>query len=798
MKLANKRSTVSPCLAVILLSLVGLAAPGAAPAAVIHFMQFHQLSFDPLDGSAPAPESPLGEVFLYYEAGPETEYLNILAALPGLSIEPYWIVRNLLLHDATVGSPSEELAVRFPLDALGAEGGLPVAVIEYGYTVAPLPLLDADYTDWAAITPLSQVAPVTAVWRAVGRSGAAFDGSLVDPFGSVPDSFFDVFDTPSDSTIARLIGCRMGNVELDSTATLTDKNGCVPAACANSLDWLRRTDPNINFPGTLRETYNKLSQMMNRNAPHGVWPEDMMQAKLDFIEAYGLPIEVKYQNRFPRSSSVTSTTGESSATSHGTGSPPTQAWLEGELADGEDVEANVNYVYMENGVLKYDGGHCMVVTGAGRTGGAGWVFIKHDGDQRSGDPAGLQQVPSGVTVDADDGEMWWPGLCYWKTLPNGTKVQVWPRVDSVISESYQEGVTGPPGSETSPGYCSWFSRTIPPNGALELDYPDEGEGRCYNTTLLRLDRTTTPPTYVVELQWNLNQGKTRTWRNDHPYPVTVYVHNDDHAPDGMDVGVHVAQVVTGAVDPGNPFDFAGFSLGGADGSANEFAPVELGAVVDAGPVGAGFPLSNVPGRLAEFGGTSHLRLFTDVPAPNVYWNDMGLVVDALTILSPGTILVDCPSTGFQGHLQVAAPGRYEIGLGAATGMPQFEVHLIAQNGLDIILDALGVPSLVPAQPTAAGDGVPPARPALTAWPNPFNPSVTLAFALMEDTEVELAVFDLAGRRVRSLLWTGLPAAAHAVVWDGTDDGGRAAPAGVYLCRLEVGGETGGKLVTLVR
>jgi len=780
------------------LLLATLTIPASAPAATVHFLQFRQLSVDHLDGTPVTPFTPLGEVFLGYTAGPQTEYLNLQAVLPGYPAGPQWLVRNLLLHDDTVGSPYEELAVRFPLEAFGVEGGEPVSAIEYGYSVTAQPLLDADYADWAAATPTIVPAAMSPAWTAVGRAGTQYAGPLLDPLGSVPDSFFDVFDVLTDSTIARIIGCIMDNVELDSTTVLTDKNGCVPAGCANSLDWLRRTDPNINFPGTLRETYNKLSQMMNRNAPQGVWPEAMMQAKLDFIEAYNLPIEVKYQNRFPRSANVTSTSGESAATSHGSGSPPTQAWLEGELADGEDVEANVNFVYIENGVAKYDGGHCVVVTGAGRTAGAGWVFIKHDSDQRSGNPGGLVQVPSGVIVDADDGEMWWPGLGYYKTLPSGAKVFVWPRVDSVISESYKSSVTGPPGSESSPGYCSWFARTIPPNGALQLDYPDEGEGRCYNTTLVRLDRTTTPPTYVIELQWNLNKGKTRTWRNDHPYPVTVYVHNDDHSPDGMDVGVHVAPVVTGAVDPGNPLVFAGFSLGGADGSRSEFAPAELGTIVDAGPIGPGFPLSSVPGHLAEFGGTRHLRLFLDGAAPNIYWDDMGLVVDVLTVLSPGTIIVDCPSTGFQGQIVVTAPGRYELVLGAAAGLPQFEVHLLAQNGLDIYLDALGVPSRVPAQETAVGDDLPPWRPTLTAWPNPFNPSVTLSFSLPQQGAVDLAVFDLRGRLVRTLLRADLAADTHAVTWDGTDDERRDVPAGAYLCRLSVGGETCEELVTLVK
>jgi len=772
--------------------------PSPTAAAVIHTMEYAQLSFIPLDGGEPTLNSTMGELKLALDAGPDTEYLNIRAAIPGLTIEPYWIVRNLLLHDDTVGAPYEEYALRFPLDVLGVESGMLVGSIMYGFTVAITPLLDDDYQMWAAGVPLNESAPMMHGESAIGRAGVTFDPDVFDPSVALPDSAYTPFADLSDSTIAGILGCLVGNVELDSTTTVTDKNGCVPAACANSLDWLRGSDDSIEFPGTLRDTYNKLSQLMNRNSPEGVWPEDMMQAKLDFIEAYNLPIEVKYQNRFPRRSPVSSTSGESSAVDKGAASTfPTAAWLKNEVKDHEDVEANVSYCYMYRDTLRFDGAHCVVVTGAGRSASGDWVFIKHDNDQRSATPAELKQVPSGI-VTGSNGEMFWPGLGYWKTMPDNTKAFVWPRVDSVISESPKEDVTGPPGEEALPGYCTWFARTIPPNGALELDFPEAGAGRCYNTTLGRLDRTTTPPTIVVELQWNLNKGKTRTWRNDQNYPVTVFVHNDDHSPDGMDVGVHVAQVVTGTIDPGNPFDYAGFSLGGADGSAGEFSPVLLPAFVSTGPIMPGFSLADVPGRLAELGATSHLQLLRDIPVPNIYWGEMGLVVDVLAVDQAGDIHVDCPSTGLIDVLHVTAPGRYELTLGDAMGAPMFEVNLIAQNGLDIILDSLGVPSLVPAQDTAVDDGATPPRLTLAAWPNPFNPSVTLTFGLPAAGGTELAVFDLRGRRVRTLLRAELSADEHAVTWDGRDDAGHAVPAGSYLCRLTSGGERREERVTLVK
>ncbi len=77
-----------------------------------------------------------------------------------------------------------------------------------------------------------------------------------------------------------------------------------------------------------------------------------------------------------------------------------------------------------------------------------------------------------------------------------------------------------------------------------------------------------------------------------------------------------------------------------------------------------------------------------------------------------------------------------------------------------------------------------ARTVLAGHPNPFNPRTTLAFTLPRDGRVRLTIHDLAGRRVRVLANGPLTAGRHEIVWDGTDDTGRAVPSGTYLARLE--------------
>ena len=93
--------------------------------------------------------------------------------------------------------------------------------------------------------------------------------------------------------------------------------------------------------------------------------------------------------------------------------------------------------------------------------------------------------------------------------------------------------------------------------------------------------------------------------------------------------------------------------------------------------------------------------------------------------------------------------------------------------------------------------VPAAARRLSAHPNPFNPSTELEFVLAEASAVDLAIYDLAGRRVAGLVHERRPAGRHAATWDGRDARGRQAASGVYLARLMAAGQlTETKLVLL--
>ena len=90
------------------------------------------------------------------------------------------------------------------------------------------------------------------------------------------------------------------------------------------------------------------------------------------------------------------------------------------------------------------------------------------------------------------------------------------------------------------------------------------------------------------------------------------------------------------------------------------------------------------------------------------------------------------------------------------------------------------------------DGIAVPVPSATALhpnlPNPFNPATTIAFDLARAGRVRLEVFDVGGRRVRTLVDAEMaPGFHHRVTWNGLDTTGARVANGVYLYRLEAPG-----------
>ncbi len=87
--------------------------------------------------------------------------------------------------------------------------------------------------------------------------------------------------------------------------------------------------------------------------------------------------------------------------------------------------------------------------------------------------------------------------------------------------------------------------------------------------------------------------------------------------------------------------------------------------------------------------------------------------------------------------------------------------------------------------------------AVSAYPNPFNPAVTLRARLEIGGAVRLTVHDLRGRLVRVLAEGDRPAGWFEARWNGRDDTGRGVGSGVYVYRITTANGVGSGRLTLV-
>ena len=90
------------------------------------------------------------------------------------------------------------------------------------------------------------------------------------------------------------------------------------------------------------------------------------------------------------------------------------------------------------------------------------------------------------------------------------------------------------------------------------------------------------------------------------------------------------------------------------------------------------------------------------------------------------------------------------------------------------------------------------RVALSAYPNPFNPHLTITFSLPSDTHGSLVVHDVSGRQVRVLQDGQYTQGFNVVVWNGKDDHGIEVASGVYFVQLTTNKHQEAKKVVLIR
>ncbi len=148
---------------------------------------------------------------------------------------------------------------------------------------------------------------------------------------------------------------------------------------------------------------------------------------------------------------------------------------------------------------------------------------------------------------------------------------------------------------------------------------------------------------------------------------------------------------------------------------------------------------------------------------------------AVTVLSPMMAVDDTLVVTFDTQVDEQAAGSSIQNLAqvAAAEPEAFSNNNTAEVTIDVML------------PTDTEEAILPSSLSLSpGYPNPFHQHTTLTFTLPQASHVLLEIFDVSGRRVRSLQQERLSAGIHQVRWDGLNMQQRPVPSGLYLVRLQ--------------
>jgi len=84
------------------------------------------------------------------------------------------------------------------------------------------------------------------------------------------------------------------------------------------------------------------------------------------------------------------------------------------------------------------------------------------------------------------------------------------------------------------------------------------------------------------------------------------------------------------------------------------------------------------------------------------------------------------------------------------------------------------------------------------YPNPFNPVTTLRYDLPENGHVNITIYDMLGRQVKTLINQTQEAGYRSVIWNATNNYGKPVSAGIYLYQIQAGGYMQTKKMVLLK
>jgi len=144
----------------------------------------------------------------------------------------------------------------------------------------------------------------------------------------------------------------------------------------------------------------------------------------------------------------------------------------------------------------------------------------------------------------------------------------------------------------------------------------------------------------------------------------------------------------------------------------------------------------------------------------------------------------------------ASPFVVRVAAAPADGIAEIDLHLSTGSRYDtydvvtITLDLTGTGVDEPTIPVAFA--------LRQNYPNPFRGGTMLAFDLPKPSKTTLEVYNVAGRRVTTLVDRERPAGRHAVAWDGRDSNGHDVSAGIYFYRVQSGANEAMKKMIILK
>ncbi|NQT24728.1 T9SS type A sorting domain-containing protein [candidate division KSB1 bacterium] len=125
---------------------------------------------------------------------------------------------------------------------------------------------------------------------------------------------------------------------------------------------------------------------------------------------------------------------------------------------------------------------------------------------------------------------------------------------------------------------------------------------------------------------------------------------------------------------------------------------------------------------------------------------------------------------------------FSVNVGVWTGGEAFEYDVVID---ELFLDGVGGGSAVSEEPEAIIQDFE----LLNNYPNPFNPSTEIQYALETESDVNITIYNMTGQQVTTLINQHQTAGMHSSQWDGRYSSGELAGNGVYLCHMQIGKHT---------